>query len=72
MTYKEPLRAQNVILKRSEKVWDRYQNDGALPVEQRVAKRCIGKFTTPFQMSTNAYVMGVVGNTSGGEENGSD
>lgn len=71
-TYKVPLRAQTVILKRSEKVWDRYQNDGELPVEQRVAKRCIGKFTTPFQMSTNAYVMGVVGNTSGGEENGGE
>lgn len=69
-TYKEALREQTVILKRSEKVWDRYQNDGELPVEQRVAKRCIGKFTTPFQMSINQYVMGVVGNTSGGEGNG--
>lgn len=69
-TYKIPLRAQAVILKRSEKVWDKFQNDGELPVEQRVAKRCVGQFTTPFAMSTNDYVLGVVGNVEGGENNG--
>lgn len=66
-TYKEGIRGQNVILNRQEKVWDKYQNDGRLPVEQRMAKRCIGQFKSPFSISTNAYVLGVVGNVEGGE-----
>lgn len=69
MTYKEPLKASPCIVSRQEHKpnYDMYQNDGNLPIKQYPAKRCIGKFSTPFSMKTNQYVLGVVGSTSGGD-----
>lgn len=71
-SFKDQLLKTGVILKRQQYIYDTYQNDGEIPVEQYPAKRCVGHFNTPFQMTTNTYVMGVVGNTSGGENNGND
>lgn len=64
MTYKQQLRAQECIIKRQRNKYDLFQNDGELPIKQYPATRCIGKFTSPFSMSTNNYIMGVVGNKS--------
>lgn len=67
-SWKADLLDSGVILKRQQKIYDADQNDGELPIEQYPAKRCIGHFDSPFLMSRNTYVMGVVGNTSGGGE----
>lgn len=70
MTYKDALREQACIIRRQEHKYDMMQNDGNIPVKQYPAKRCIGHFTTPFDMNRVSFVMGVVGNVDGGEENG--
>ena len=65
-TYARGLKTQRCIIRRQEYTHDAMQNDGQLPVKQYPAKRCIGQFDTPFHMTTNKYIMGVVGKTSGG------
>lgn len=69
-SWKAGLRRQNCIIKRQEHKHDMMQNDGDIPIKQYPAKRCIGKFSTPFDMSHTSFVMGVVGQTQGGDGDG--
>lgn len=69
MTYKNDLLKNGFIIKRQQYKNDLYQNDGKIPIKQYPAKRCIGHFTSPFDMSRTSFVMGVVGDTTGGNSN---
>lgn len=69
-TYKSLIRSQSCIVRRQEFKHDMYQNDGEIPVKQYPAKRCIGKFSSPFDMTRVTFVMGVIGDTDGGESDG--
>ena len=64
VTYKNDLLKQNCIIKRQENNHDMKQNDGSIPIKQYPAKRCIGKFSSPFNMSHTSFVIGVVGETT--------
>ena len=66
-SYKEALRDQNVIVKRQEFEFDLMQNDGEMPVKQYPAKRCIAQFESPFAMTRNEFVIGVVGSVDSSE-----
>lgn len=66
-SYKDALRDQNVIVKRQEYEFDLMQNDGEMPVKQYPAKRCIAQFDSPFSMTRNEFVIGVVGSVDSSE-----
>lgn len=66
-SYKDALRDQNVIVKRQEFEFDLMQNDGEMPVKQYPAKRCIAQFDSPFSMTRNEFVIGVVGSVDSSE-----
>ena len=66
-SYKDALRDQNVIVKRQEFEFDLMQNDGEMPVKQYPAKRCIAQFKSPFAMTRNEFVIGVVGSVDSSE-----
>lgn len=66
-SYKDALRDQNVIVKRQEFDFDLMQNDGEMPVKQYPAKRCIAQFKSPFAMTRNEFVIGVVGSVDSSE-----
>lgn len=66
-SYKDALRDQNVIVKRQEFEFDLMQNDGEMPVKQYPAKRCIAQFDSPFAMTRNEFVIGVVGSVDSSE-----
>lgn len=66
-SYKDALRDQNVIVKRQEHEFDLMQNDGEMPVKQYPAKRCIAQFESPFAMTRNEFVIGVVGSVDSSE-----
>ena len=66
-SYKDALRDQNVIIKRQEFEFDLMQNDGEMPVKQYPAKRCIAQFESPFAMTRNEFVIGVVGSVDSSE-----
>ena len=69
MTYRDDLLKNGFIIKRQQYKNDLYQNDGMLPIKQYPALRCIGHFDSPFDMSRTSFVMGVVGDTTGGGNN---
>lgn len=66
-SYKDALRDQNVIVKRQEFEFDLMQNDGEMPVKQYPAKRCIAQFKSPFALTRNEFVIGVVGSVDSSE-----
>lgn len=62
-TYKDALRAQNVIVTRQEKHVDFFQNDERYRVEQYTAKRTIA-FPSGFNYGTQEFILGVVGDNT--------
>lgn len=62
-TYKDALRAQNVIVTRQEKHVDFFQNDERYRVEQYTAKRTIA-FSSGFNYGTQEFILGVVGDNT--------
>lgn len=70
MSYKDVLKNNSklvAIISRQEHEYDMKQNDGQIPIKQYPAKRCIGKFSTPFSMERASFVIGVIGNTTSEE-----
>ena len=64
-TYKNALLKRSCIIKRQEHEYDMKQNDAFIPIKQYPAKRCIGKFDSPFETSRTSYIIGIVGDVEG-------
>ena len=63
MTYKNALRAQNVIVTRQENHVDFYQNDELYKIEQYTAKRTVA-FSSGFDFNKQQFVLGVIGDNA--------
>lgn len=70
-TYRNELKNQKVIVSRQQKDYNLYQVDNKFKVLNYNCVRTVN-FPSGFDANTQCFVMGVVGNTSGGNNNGSE
>lgn len=70
-TYRNELKNQKVIVSRQQKDYNLYQVDNKFKVLNYNCVRTVN-FPSGFDANKQCFVMGVVGNTSGGDENGSE
>ena len=67
-TYREELKKQKVIVSRQQHDYNLYQVDGKFNILNYECIRTVN-FPSGFDENKQCFVMGVVGNTSGGSEN---